>query len=98
MYGSISFSYPADDTADFLCIFHTTTHTWESQFFTRTNILPFLSSCPYTFYLVELSRLFHVSTDYLLGTDTSNTLDVSGITEREYQLVYELVQYFRSGH
>ena len=55
-------------------------------------------SCPSTFYLVELSRLFHVSTDYLLGTDTSNTLDVSGITEREYQLVYELVQYFRSGH
>ena len=55
-------------------------------------------SVPSTSLIVDLAVLFHVSTDYLLGTDTSNTLDVSGITEREYQLVYELVQYFRSGH
>ena len=36
-------------------------------------------SCPSTTYLVELARIFHVSTDYLLGIDSTATIDVSGL-------------------
>ena len=53
-------------------------------------------STPSTAYVVELSQLFHVSTDYLLGLSTNVTLDVSQLTEKEIQLVYDLVQYFRT--
>lgn len=53
-------------------------------------------SVPSTVYLVELSKLFDVSTDYLLGLSTNNTLDVSQLSEREVSLVYELVKYFQS--
>ncbi len=53
-------------------------------------------STPSTTYIVELAQLFHVSTDYLLGLSDSTTLDISHLNEREIQLVYELVQYFRT--
>lgn len=53
-------------------------------------------STPSTTYIVELAQLFHVSTDYLLGLSDSATLDISHLNEREIQLVYELVQYFRT--
>jgi len=52
-------------------------------------------STPSTTYLVELSQLFHVSTDYLLGLENQSSLDISNLTEREVQIVYNLVQYFR---
>lgn len=53
-------------------------------------------STPSTTYVVELSQLFHVSTDYLLGLSSNVTLDVSHLTEKEIQLVYDLVEYFRT--
>ena len=53
-------------------------------------------SIPSTTYIVELAQLFHVSTDYLLGLSDTVTLDVSYLNEREIQLVYELIQYFRT--
>ena len=52
-------------------------------------------STPSTAYLVELSQLFHVSTDYLLGLSGNATLDISNLSEKEVQIVYDLVQYFR---
>ena len=52
-------------------------------------------STPSTYYLVELSLLFHVSTDYLLGLDNNAVLDISNLSEQEIKIVYELVQYFR---
>lgn len=53
-------------------------------------------SVPSTTYLIELAQLFHVSTDYLLGLSTNNTIDVSQLSEKEIVLVYELVEYFKS--
>lgn len=43
--------------------------------------------------LLKLARLYHVSCDYLLGAPyTENrTLNVSGLTEREINLVSEMV-------
>lgn len=53
-------------------------------------------STPSTTYLVELSQLFHVSTDYLLGLTCNASLDVSMLSDKEVQIVYDLVQYFNS--
>lgn len=51
-------------------------------------------STPSTTYLVELATLFHVSTDYLLGLKTAS-VDISGLSEREIKIIYDLIQYFR---
>ena len=51
---------------------------------------------PSTTYLIELALLFHVSTDFLLGLEQNNTIDISTLSEREAILVYELVDYFTS--
>ena len=54
-------------------------------------------STPSTSYLVELSLLFHISTDYLLGLDKNASIDISNLSEREVQIIYDLIQYFREG-
>lgn len=51
---------------------------------------------PSTSLIVDIARLFHVSTDYLLGIDSTSSLDLSGLNDREVMLVYELVEYFKS--
>ncbi len=53
-------------------------------------------SVPSTSLIVELARLFHVSTDYLLGLKDNATLDISSLNEKEIMILYELIQYFRS--
>lgn len=55
-------------------------------------------STPSTTYIVELSQLFKVSTDYLLGLSNNIALDVSMLSNREIQMLYELVQYFKELH
>lgn len=53
-------------------------------------------SVPSTTYLVELANLFKVSTDYLLGLPTNNSIDISKLTSKETMIIYELIQYFQS--
>ena len=53
-------------------------------------------SVPSTSLIVDIARLFHVSTDYLLGIDSTSSLDLSVLNDREVMLVYELVEYFKS--
>lgn len=53
-------------------------------------------SVPSTALVIELAKLFQVSTDYLLGLKNNIILDVSNLNEKEIMLVYELVQYFKS--
>lgn len=52
-------------------------------------------SVPSTQYIAELARLFKVSTDYLLGVASSATVNVSGLTEKDIQLVCALVEHLR---
>lgn len=54
-------------------------------------------SIPSTALIVDIARLFHVSTDYLLGINATTALDISGLNDQEVMLVYQLVEYFKSG-
>ena len=57
-------------------------------------------SVPSTQYIVELSYLFGVSTDYLLCVDSSVSVNLSGLTETDMQLVHEIVAHLKNknGH
>lgn len=46
---------------------------------------------PSTALLVELAKIFHVSTDYLLGLEHSAILNLDGLTDREIAAVREMV-------
>lgn len=52
-------------------------------------------SVPSTQYIVELAEIFRVSTDYLLGVDTSISVPVTGLTEQDIQMVYRFIDYIR---
>ena len=51
-------------------------------------------SVPSTRYVVELASLFRVSTDYVLGVDSSNCISLEGLTEDEVNIIYSLLEYF----
>lgn len=53
-------------------------------------------SVPSTQYIVELSSIFSVSTDYLLGVEKTSTIDVSGLTETDIEMIYKLTDYLKS--
>ncbi len=53
-------------------------------------------SVPSTTLIVELAKLFQVSTDYLLGLSENVTLDISSLNDKEIMILYELIQYFKS--
>ncbi len=46
--------------------------------------------------LVKLSRIFHVSTDYLLGITPTRNIDVSGLNDSEIEAVVVLVEMLRN--
>lgn len=53
-------------------------------------------SVPSTQYIVELSTLFKVSTDYLLCVDSTSCVNVKGLTEDDVKMVYALISHLRS--
>ena len=55
-------------------------------------------STPTTQYIVALSKLFHVSTDYILGLDEGFSITLSGYSEEEITLVYNLIKYIDKQH
>lgn len=46
--------------------------------------------------LIKLSRIFHVSTDYLLGITSTRNIDVSGLNDSEIEVVSQLVNMLRN--
>lgn len=46
--------------------------------------------------LVDLARLFSVSTDYLLGVEKHNTVNVTGLDEKDVALIAQLEERLRS--
>lgn len=53
-------------------------------------------STPSTQYIVELSLIFKVSTDYLLGVDKSASIDVSGLDEKDIEVVHGIIEHLRN--
>lgn len=53
-------------------------------------------SIPSTQYVVELAMLFKVSTDYLLGVDRTASVNVSGLSEGDVQIVNALINHLRN--
>ena len=45
--------------------------------------------------LIKCAGIFHVSTDYLLGLDKSDTLDISGLSESDIAILRALVESLR---
>lgn len=52
-------------------------------------------SAPTAAYLVELAKLFRVSTDYLLGLEASDHITLTGLTAQEIKIIYQLLDYFQ---
>ena len=46
--------------------------------------------------LIKLSKALHISTDILLGLDKSETVDISGLSEKDKQYVQYLIDRLRS--
>lgn len=44
--------------------------------------------------VVELAAIFHVTTDTILGVSSSQTLDLSDLTEEQQKIIALLVQHF----
>lgn len=52
-------------------------------------------SVPSTQYVVEIARLFKVSTDYILGVDISASVSVAGLTGKDIQIVHSLIDHLK---
>ena len=53
-------------------------------------------SIPSTQYIVELAQIFKVSTDFLLGVNTTCSINVAGLTDEDIAAVNNLVKHLRS--
>ena len=51
-------------------------------------------STPTTQYIVAMTKLFHVSADYILGIEVDQSISLRGYTEEEVSLVLNLLRYF----
>ncbi len=52
-------------------------------------------STPSTKYIIELAKIFGVSTDYLLGTEARKTINIDGLSDREVKIISELIDHFK---
>ncbi len=52
-------------------------------------------SLPTAAKLVELSLFFHVSVDFILGLESSESIQLDGFTQDQKALIYALLNYFQ---
>ena len=55
-------------------------------------------SSPTAPYLIEMARLFHTSTDFILGLETEESIILREMNDEEKRLVYMLVEYISKSH
>ncbi len=77
--------YSQSDLARKLSVTRSSVNAWESGL-----------SAPTAVYIVELAKLFRVTSDYLLGLDTTEVLNLDELTPEESRLLYGLLDYFRN--
>ena len=51
-------------------------------------------STPTTPYIVEIAKIFHISTDYLLGIEKHRSIVLDGYNNTQIELIYRLLKYF----
>lgn len=78
-------SYTQTELAKLLGITRSSVNAWEMGI-----------SVPSTQYVVELAAIFKVSTDYLLGVNETTTINVSGLTDADIELVNAIVSHLRN--
>lgn len=77
------YNYSQSDLADKLGIARTSVLAWENQ-----------TSQPAMKHIVELAKLFRVSTDYLLEAESKRTLSLEGLSDDEIAIICSLLNYF----
>lgn len=55
-------------------------------------------SAPTMQYIVSMAKLFHISTDYLLGIESTLHISLDGYSQEETQLIFDLLKYFDGQH
>ena len=55
-------------------------------------------SVPSVQYVIELAKIFQVSTDYILGVNSSWSISLSGLSDADVQMVCTIVNLLRSKH
>ena len=75
------------ELANKLCVTKQCVSNWEND-----NILPSVDM------LIKLAKFFNVSTDYLLGLDSDNVIDVTGLTSSEIAHIKLLVDDLKINH
>lgn len=53
-------------------------------------------SVPSTQYIVELANIFQVSTDYLLGVNTTSSISVAGLSDKDIELIHSIISHLKS--
>lgn len=76
--------YTQSDLAKVLGITRSSVNAWEMGI-----------SVPSTQYIVELANIFKVSTDYLLGVPETSSVDVSGLTDKDIELIHSIIEHLR---
>ncbi len=77
------YNFSQADLAKKLGIARTSVLTWKNQ-----------TSVPSMKQIIAMSKLFRVSTDYLLEVDNKRTLSLNGLDEEEIAIVCNLLNYF----
>lgn len=77
------YNYSQADLAEKLKIARTSVLAWENQ-----------TSVPAMKHIIALSKLFRVSTDYLLEVDNKRILSLDGLKEEEINIICSLLNYF----
>ncbi len=75
--------YTQSDVAKKLSLTRASVNAWEMGL-----------SSPSTPFVVELSKLFHVTTDYLLGLDDCLTIRTDNLTEGEISVILNTIECF----
>lgn len=53
-------------------------------------------SVPSTQYIVELANIFQVSTDYLLGINTTSSISVAGLSDKDIELIHSIISHLKN--
>ena len=76
--------YTQSDLAKLLGVTRSAVNAWEMGNSTPSNTA-----------LIQLADIFHVSTDYLLGRDNVNTVDLIGLTDEDVVMIQKIANYLR---